>query len=147
MTTRLHKILNELERTAHATDTGRHMHAKLQNIVIGATPRGDAELIKKIQSHPELAEFFGADSKTEVPIAGYIDGRFASRRIDRLSINHAAKTLRILDYKTDINRDVMHDKYVRQLGEYVRLLGEIYPDFSVGAYILWTHDWQLEKIA
>ncbi len=147
MTTRLHELLNELERTAHATDTGRRMHAKLQNVVIGDVCRGDADLVAKIRCRPELAEFFDAAAKTEVPLAGIVNGRFISRRIDRLCINHTAKTLRILDYKTDVNRDAMHDKYIRQLGEYIQLLRKIYPDYSIGAYILWTHDWCLEKIA
>ena len=52
----------------------------------------------------------------------------------------------IIDYKTDVNRDTFYALYVAQVREYVMLLGMIYPEYKIDAYILWIHDFSLEKI-
>lgn len=130
-----------------ATRTGTDMHERLRKIVIDdATARGDAELIARIQTKAPLAEYFGPRARTEVAVAGTINGRFISRRIDRMIVDTAAKTIKILDYKTDTDRRARRDKYKTQLQEYRDLLGAIYPGFTISAAILWTHDWTLEII-
>lgn len=130
-----------------ATRAGTDMHERLRKIVIdAATARGDAELIARIQPNAPLAEYFGPHARTEVPVAGTINGRFISRRIDRMIVDTAAKTIKILDYKTDTDRRARRDKYKTQLQEYRDLLGAIYPGFTISAAILWTHDWTLEII-
>lgn len=147
MKTRLHELLNQSEHAAYATDAGRRMHAKLQCVAIGdGVSHGDINIVKKINSCPGLADFFAATAMTEVPIAGYINGRFVSRRIDRLCVDDSARTVRILDYKTDTDHGAQYDKYMRQLDEYIQLVKKIYPGYNVYAYILWTHDWTLERI-
>lgn len=145
--TTLNDILSAHDRTNFATSRGAQTHARLQNIVIdGANTRGDSELIQLIQSNPELVPFFVAAAMTEVPIAGTINNRFISRRIDRLLIDQENRTIAILDYKTDVDRTAFHDKYVIQLREYATLLRAIYSDYTITAHILWTHDFLLENV-
>lgn len=145
MTNNLHKLLIEQEQKKYAIETGAEIHKKLQQIVIDDTEKGDTDLIKKIKEHKELLSFFNKDSKTEVPIAGYIDNTFISRRIDRLAINDIAKNITVLEYKTDINKQLNHEKYVAQVQEYKKLLQDAYPTYDTECYILWLHDFSLEK--
>ena len=145
--TTLHNILSAHDGAQHATAHGTQMHARMQHIVIdGDNTHGDAELVKQVQANHELLQFFGPNSRTEVPIAGTINNRFISRRIDRLVIDDTNKIIKILDYKTDVDHAAFHDKYVIQLREYARMLHAIYPDYKITAHILWTHDFSLEKV-
>ena len=119
MTQKLSDFLAQQESKKYSTQTGTSMHTIMQNIVVDDVvgDRGDAEIIKKIRSLPEIKKYFCATAQTEVPIAGILKGYFASRRIDRLLLNHDTKTIDFIDYKTDINKDVFIDKYKLQLKE------------------------------
>lgn len=139
-------LMKSLMHSDHATESGRAMHRRMQTIRLHDENTGNQELIQQIKNRPELIVFFEKNSKTEVPIAGYINGRFVSRRIDRLCIDDNAKTIRVLDYKTDLNPDNMRDKYISQIHEYVTLMRAAFPQYLVTGYILWLHNWQLEKI-
>ena len=144
----LNKILANKNNTKHATDNGTKMHKMLQHIVIdNNTEIGDSNLISPIKKHPDLLRFFDKNAKTEVPIAGTINGRFVSRRIDRLCIDSVDKHIDIIDYKTDINHETFYTMYLSQVREYCALLKELYPGYHIDAYILWTHDFSLEKIS
>ena len=143
----LHNILHDQEQIKHAVSTGVKTHAKLQKIVIDSDGAiGDAAIIKQILNHPHLVPFFAPCTQTEVPIAGYLNGRFVSRRIDRLCINHEQKSVDIIDYKTDVNPDMYRDKYILQIREYIKLVQQIYPTYSVRGHLLWTHDFVLETV-
>ena len=145
--TTLNRILDGYTQDAFATRAGLKMHARLQRIVIpNASSDTESDLVDKIKCVPGLSVFFDATAKTEVPVAGYLDGCFLSRRIDRLRIDTNAHKIDILDYKTDTDKSSRHDKYVAQIKEYVRLLKQVYPDYTVAGYILWTHDFSLEKV-
>lgn len=145
--TTLHNILSDHESRTHATNTGTKTHALLQHVIIDKdVEQGDQRLIQKIKQNSTITRFFTAAAKTEVPIAGFINGKFISRRIDRLLINHTNKQINIIDYKTDTSRDNYIDNYRIQLHEYAQLLHKIYPSYSVNCYILWTHDFSLENI-
>lgn len=147
MNNKLNDFIANTESASFATTTGRLMHTKLQHIRLGENQTGDAELIEKIMAGGDaLKSFFVESSQTEVPVAGVINGRFISRRIDRLIVDDATKTVRILDYKTDINTEKFHAKYIAQLKEYADLLKQIYPKYRVSCYILWLHNWALENI-
>lgn len=148
MKTSLHKILDECRRVRCATDAGTAMHERLGRIVIDGDRviSGDAQLAANIIARPEIASFFGPRSRREFPVSAWIRGRFVSRRLDRVCIDTAAKTVRILDYKTDVDQVALRPKYIAQLREYVAIMRKIYPDFTVSAHILWTHDWALERI-
>lgn len=145
--TTLNDILSAYDATKIATDTGTRMHDKLRHVVLdGARSSGDTALISRIQRIPQLAAMFTPNSQTEVPVAGTINGRFVSRRIDRMIVDHDTKTVNILDYKTDVSPDTFRDKYTAQVREYVALIRAIYPTYSVSGYLLWTHDFSLEKV-
>ena len=146
MTTTLHDLMNKERNQDFATATGNEMHLRLQRISLDAPRAADADLIARINACAGLSEFFRAPARAEVPIAGNINGRFISRRMDRVIIDDVAKTVRILDYKTDTDRTARRAKYIAQLGEYAALMRQIYPDFKIDASILWLHDWTLEKV-
>ena len=145
--TTLNNILNAHNQTKYATDTGRKNHTKLRHIHFDGTNwHGDETTINKIKKQPELLRFFTQNSRSEVPIAGHINGRFISRRIDRLVINDENKNILILDYKSDIDKDINREQYFHQINEYRQLLHQIYPKYKISGYILWLHDFVLEKI-
>ncbi|MFQ6696452.1 MAG: hypothetical protein ACLRFF_00930 [Alphaproteobacteria bacterium] len=147
MTQTLHDFLTGAKNKEFATKTGIQKHADLQHVVIDSSGNyGDNELIKIIQNHPNLKPFFVKDAKTEVPIAGLINGHFISRRIDRFLINKTTKTIDFIDYKTDIDKTLFIEKYKHQLNEYHELLKSAYPDYKINGYILWTNDWVLQQI-
>lgn len=140
-------ILSATEHKTHATNMGTHMHAQLGHIIIdGDKTRGAPDLIQKIMQNHELVKIFSAKSQCELPIAGHINNRFVSRRIDRILIDSESKTIWILDYKTDTDKSVFHEAYVIQLREYASLIRQIYPDYTIKLRILWTHDWTVESV-
>lgn len=143
MTHKLSDFLDDINRRNIATSYGTDFHNRLQNIQINNT---DDKLVQQILTNNDLARLFDALSKPEVPIAGHINGEFVSRRIDRLRIDETNKTIEILDYKTDTNHDARRRHYIAQLDEYKKLMSEIYPDFKITCFILWIHDWTLERI-
>ncbi len=147
MTNQINDFVSKYESEQFATATGGEIHAKLQKIYLSPTKVGDTELIAKIENAgDELKLFFMENSTAEVPIAGFINNEFLSRRIDRLVVDDADKTVRVLDYKTDINTDKFRDKYIAKMHEYTELLQKIYPDYQISGYILWLHNWSLERI-
>ena len=148
MTQNLNKFLQDATAKQFATESGTKMHLLLQNVILDDINgnRGDAGLVSVISGKPELKPFFCFEAKTEVPIAGIIRGVFVSRRIDRLLINHNDRTITFMDYKTNINQTEFRDKYIKQLSEYAELLRSAYPNYKITGFILWTHDWCLEKV-
>ena len=144
---KINDFVKTKESEQFATNAGRVIHAKLQNVVVGSNAmHGDADLIEKIINNDELKSFFAENSRPEVPIAGIVDGHFISRRIDRLVVDNNSKTVRILDYKTDTDTEKFRAKYIAQLREYSNLLKQIYPDYKISCYILWLHNWTLERL-
>lgn len=147
MNNKLNDFIKKNETTNFATDAGRALHAKLQHVCLGDVPTGDANLIAKIiAAGDKLKSFFSTNAQTEVPIAGIVNGHFISRRIDRLVIDDKAKTVRVLDYKTDVAPEKFRAKYIIQLQEYANLLRQIYPGYTISCHILWLHNWVLENI-
>lgn len=140
-------ILSEHDAKICATSTGNEMHEKLRLVrVLSDCAKVDSKLKKHIESCDGLSVFFVGDAKTEVPVAGIINGYFVSRRIDRLVVDDEKKIARILDYKTDVDKTTFREKYIAQLGEYEKLMYQIYPKYKIEKYILWLHDWVLEKL-
>ena len=147
MTQNLNDFLKSQEQKDYAVQTGMSVHAQMQNIIVDKTVEyGDKDIIDLIKTRPDLQPFFTASAQTEVPIAGIIHGKFVSRRIDRLIINHDTKTIDFIDYKTDTNKTTFVEKYRIQITEYAELLHSAYPNYKINGYILWLHDWQLDKI-
>jgi RecB family exonuclease len=144
--TTLNNILQQRTHTKFATESGTKMHARLQRIFITPDHQPDNEITAKILSNPDLRRLFDLQSQTDTPIAGTIHNRFISRRIDRMRFNPESKTIEILDYKTDVNPNEFRTKYIAQIREYAELIHKIHPDHKIICYILWTHDFTLEKI-
>ena len=139
----LRNLLNEYDNQKQATKSGTVAHKKMRFVNMSKI---DEEIVKNIKKHPDLERFFVPDAKTEVPIAAIINGKFVSRRIDRMVVDDKNKTIYILDYKTDVSKDAFHSNYVAQVHEYVSIVTKIYPKYKVYGYILWLHDWTLEKL-
>jgi ATP-dependent exoDNAse (exonuclease V) beta subunit len=147
MSDTLRDFLSEYDKSVFATERGTEMHDKMQTIhTENGKLCGDDEIVENIKKHPEFKQFFGENSRAEVPVAAEINGRFISRRIDRLVVDVAHKIIHIIDYKTDINKDLFRQKYVSQVREYVAIINKIYPKYTVYGYILWLQDWTLENV-
>lgn len=146
--TSLRSLLQSRESRRHATDEGSRVHDKMRRIVLDGDVRsGDADIISHIENRPELLAYFVKSAQTEVPIAGTVNGHFISRRIDRMIVDNQNHIIKIMDYKTDINRDMFHDKYIAQMHEYTALVRQIYPHYDVHCVILWLHDWSVESVS
>ena len=147
MTQNFTDFLNAFEHKKHATQIGTDMHAKMQKIIVDKDVCvGDKNIINIIKNRPDLCVFFVKTAKTEVPIAGIVHGFFVSRRIDRLLINNNDKSIDFIDYKTDTDKTVFIDEYIKQMKGYFDLLRSAYPEYRINGYILWLHDWSLDKI-
>ena len=143
----LHDLIDAQNAKKFATDAGTAAHARMRHIVIdGDVLRGDAETVARVRNRVDLMPFFGSHALTEVPVAGRIRGKFISRRIDRMVVNESDKTVLIMDYKTDVNPDNLRDAYYAQVREYIELVRQIYPGYSVRGYILWLHNFVLENV-
>lgn len=145
MTQILKDFLIGAKNKEFAIKNGTKAHSALQCLVVDDN-HGDSEFISIIQNRPDLVSFFGVNAKTEVPIAGFVNGRFISRRIDRLLINDDTKTIDFIDYKTDTDKTTFVEQYKYQLNEYLELLKSAYPKYKINGYILWLTDWDLDKI-
>lgn len=147
MANNLRELMDEFDSQKRAVDAGNIMHEKLRRIrVLDDCVKVDSELKKHIESCEGLPAFFNKNIRVEVPVAGIINGVFVSRRIDRLWVDDENKIVHILDYKTDVEKEMRRDKYLAQLGEYEKLMHQIYPQYKIEKYILWLHDWKLEKL-
>ena len=147
MTQNLTNFLNGAKNKEYATTAGTKTHKLLQNVVVDSTRIiGDKNITEIIINRPDLKPFFSAHAKTEVPIAANINGHFISRRIDRLAINHDLKTIDFIDYKTDTDKSAFINQYKSQIKEYAQILHSAYPSYKITGYILWLHDWSLDKI-
>lgn len=147
MSQSLHDLIDAQNAKKFATDAGTIAHARMRHIVIdGDASRGDAEMVARVRNRADLLPFFGPRALTEVPVAGRVRGKFISRRIDRMVVNDDDKTVLIMDYKTDINPDNLRDAYYAQIREYMELVRQIYPGYSVRGYILWLHNFVLENV-
>lgn len=94
---------------------------------------------------PALAPVFGAGSLVEAPIAGLLAGRRILGQVDRLVV--LPERVIVADYKT--NRppprepEAVAPLYLRQMAAYRALLGQIYPDRPVEAWLVWTWSGQV----
>lgn len=147
MTNKISDLINKISRSEYATATGRSMHAQMQSVFYGVDGWvGDKNIINSISQIPELKEIMGPLSRTEVPVAGIVNGKFISRRIDRLYVNNDTKKVVVLDYKTDVDKNLFSEKYREQLTEYYELLKQIYNGFDIQCKILWLNDFTLENV-
>ena len=144
--TTLNNIISVQQQTEQAIAHGTQVHARLQKITQFDINNPTDTISHTISANTDLHKFFCPASQTEVPIAGTINGHFISRRIDRMYIDHNTKNIYILDYKTDTNPDERRQQYIHQIHEYINLVHKTHPNYTVSGYILWTHDFSLERI-
>ncbi|MBR4475834.1 MAG: hypothetical protein IKP05_04140 [Alphaproteobacteria bacterium] len=143
MAEKLRDILTKYDKDQYAKNTGSQMHKKMRFV---NTLSADDEVVKQIKSRPDLEVFFTDNARCEVPIAILENGKLLSRRIDRMVVDDDSKVVYILDYKTDVDKKAFHANYVAQVQEYITIIKKIYPKYKVYGYILWLHDWTLEKL-
>jgi ATP-dependent exoDNAse (exonuclease V) beta subunit len=134
------EFLAEKSREKFATERGTDIHRQLQFLLLD----DDNKIAKKIKSNSDLSKFWGQGSRAEVPIAGTINGKFYSKRIDRLVFG-ANKEILFLDYKTDTNRARLGE-YEKTMKIYASLLHFAFPKYKIIGFILWLNNWNLEKI-
>jgi len=147
MTQNLNKFLSSQFNKKYATANGTSIHLLLKNTIIDKDfESGDKKIICQIKNHTNLIKYFSRTAKTEVPIAGLVHGTFVSRRIDRMLIDDTNKTIEFIDYKTDTNKSIFIEKYIKQLNEYAQILYSAYSNYKINGYILWIQDWQLQPI-
>lgn len=147
MSNTLREFLSEYDNTRFATKRGTEIHDKMRAVhTENGELCGDGDIVENIKKHPDLMRFFGENSRAEVPVAAEINGRFISRRIDRLIVDEEKRSVYIIDYKTDADKDTFRQKYISQVQEYVAIINKIYPKYKIYGYILWLHDWTLESI-
>jgi ATP-dependent helicase/nuclease subunit A len=141
----LHALLDHLSRHPAAA------RERLSRPVIEGLglPLADAEgdalvsAAMRLLADPALAEVFGPDTLSEVPISGSLPslgGRAISGTIDRLIVR--PDSVLAVDYKT--NRIVperpedVPEGLLRQLGAYAALLAQVYPGRRIETALLWT---------
>jgi ATP-dependent helicase/nuclease subunit A len=98
--------------------------------------------------HPEYGALFGPGSQAEISVAGLIDGRAFSGRLDRLVVQ--GDEVLIVDYKTNRppprERTQVAKAYLDQLAAYRAALTLIYPDKRIRTLLLWTDGPSLMEI-
>lgn len=97
-----------------------------------------------ILTRPELAAFFGANGRAELPFM--LNARRGGKdivltgRIDRLVIDETGVV--VIDYKSDASVPAgpgeVPGNYLTQLGLYALVAGQLFPGRTVRAAILWT---------
>jgi len=141
----LHALLHHLSLmdAGQREDSGRRA---LADLLSESVERQEAILQRalSILVRPELAALFSPQSRPEVPILakGTQNGRpiLVAGRIDRLVVE--ADRVLIVDFKSDDevpgSEAGVPPAYLRQLGLYALVAGQLFPDKAIAAGILWT---------
>lgn len=106
------------------------------------------EEVLVILNDSKLSALFGPDSRAEVPIVGKIGKYSLSGQVDRLVIQN--NEILIIDYKTNRppadSAESIPKIYQRQMAAYTSVLKNIYPDYEVRSFLLWTDICSLMEI-
>lgn len=102
-----------------------------------------------IMTNPKFSNFFGANSRSEVPIAAVVGEIVVNGRIDQLVVGD--DEIIALDYKTGSkvpqNIDEIPTAYMRQMAHYVAALEIIFPGKLVQSALLYTNGPQLYRLS
>ena len=102
--------------------------------------RSEVEAILAIEG---VAELF--DSKWKVMNEAEIfDGNGRAYRPDRVMIDEATNEVVVVDYKFGEYNEELHQRYSRQVGRYVRLIGDM--GYAARGYLLYAKERKLIKI-
>jgi ATP-dependent helicase/nuclease subunit A len=103
----------------------------------------------KVLAHEALAPLFGPGSRAEAPIAGRLGQNPVFGQIDRLVVTETE--VLIADFKTSARPPApekpLPEAYVGQLALYRHLLGEIYPNRPVRAFLVWTAGPEIRELS
>ena len=103
--------------------------------------------VLRILNTPGLTHLF-ADSLSEVPVTGIVNGRVISGQIDRLLVSE--NEVLIIDYKSNHvipeTPSEVPAIYQQQMSAYASLLQEIYSNRKIRCFLLWTEKPELMEI-
>ncbi len=139
---RLLQSLPDIARDARAEAARRHLARTGRNF----TPEECADIfeqVRRVLDDSRFGELFTPGSRAEVPIVGRLTQQdrtiMVAGQVDRLAVT--ADAILIADYKTNrpAPRATARDPaYVAQLALYRAVLGQIYPEKTVRAALIWT---------
>ena len=100
-----------------------------------------AKEILTVLERSEFSFFFGPNSRSEVPVTGYIGKNIDSGQEDRLIIG--PKKISIVDLNTNVlvppSVNEVPKQYLAQMAAYKIVLKKIFPTHNVECVLLWTH--------
>ncbi|MCE7998172.1 MAG: double-strand break repair helicase AddA [Rhodobiaceae bacterium] len=111
-----------------------------------------ASAVHAVLAAPSFAPLFGPGSRAEVSLVGEVERGgerlFLSGQIDRLLVT--PQEVLIIDYKTNrpppARVEDASPAYIAQMAGYAALLGNLYPDRTIRAALLWTDGPNLMEI-
>jgi len=151
----IHKLLQYLP-TVKPGQRQKVAQKYLTNHGNGFSPQEHVEILAEIQAiltDKRFADVFAPGSLAEAPIVARIKTRsgqavMVNGQIDRLVIQD--HKILIVDYKTNKPPPVtlrnVNPQYIRQMAAYRLALREIYPNHTIYAGLLWTHNAVLMEI-
>jgi ATP-dependent helicase/nuclease subunit A len=101
-----------------------------------------ADEVRQLLDDPRFSPLFLPGSRAEVPIVGRLKGGTlaVSGQVDRLAVT--GDSVLIADYKTNRSAPCrladVPPAYIDQLALYRAVLGQLYPDKSIRAALVWT---------
>ncbi len=103
---------------------------------------GIARCALDIIAAPRFAALFGPDALAEAPIAATVGGVVIAGTVDRLLIEPGR--VQVIDFKTGArvpaDASGVAPYHLRQMAAYVAALARIFPDRTIEAALLYTHD-------
>ena len=104
--------------------------------------------VRNILTEKTFERLFQGNSRAEVPLIGYDQGKLYTARLDRLVVFE--DEVWIIDYKTDASppADPRHIdlRYKNQLRLYRELAQQLYPQHQLKTMILWTETRHLMEV-
>lgn len=146
----VHKLLEILPTLeAHAQKEKAHTYVQ-QTLADFSEIEQQQALSSAFVVMKKYAEFFGENSRAEVPVFAEKQGKRFEGIIDRLVVRESEVI--ILDYKTDSHvPEGVPDHYAEQLRIYAWALSDVFPDKLIRAGIIWTSlstprlDWVIDS--
>jgi ATP-dependent helicase/nuclease subunit A len=152
--THMHRLLQALpDLPADARLDAARRYLEKAKDVAAEEREGMIAQVQRLLDDPRFAELFQAGSRAEVSIVGRLahQGRTiaVAGQVDRLVVTDTA--VLIADYTTHrpapSRIDEVPRAYVRQLALYRAVLGELYPDRTIRAALIWTETLDLMEIS
>ncbi|HCI48643.1 MAG: double-strand break repair helicase AddA [Alphaproteobacteria bacterium RIFCSPHIGHO2_01_FULL_41_14] len=146
----IHKILQwvvRAEETYRASLVKKYVSA----LSLSAKEKTQIQMaIETVLLHPDFPIFFNKKTQVEVPIQGYVECRPIRVILDVLTVDNQGKKVHILDYKTGAFLESYRLKppleYVQQMSTYKKLVQDIYPEYEVVSFLLWTEIGWIQNI-